>query len=170
MLGLIVAYSNNRVIGDKGRIPWHIEGEQRRFRELTTGNVVIMGRRTFEEIGRALPNRTTIVVSTSMKAEDYSDVYVTDSFDAALELAETLVCDDNSKPDIYIAGGVSLYREAIEVVDVMYITEVDIDIEGDTVFPEFDESKFKKIIEEYHNGDIPYTYVTYISTGCPRDF
>ena len=63
MVGLIVAYAKNRVIGNKGQIPWRIKGEQKRFKELTTGNVVIMGRRTYEEIGKPLPNRNTIVVS-----------------------------------------------------------------------------------------------------------
>ncbi len=65
MIALIVAYSKNQVIGNKGHIPWKIKGEQKRFKDLTTGNVVIMGRRSFEEIGKPLPNRTTIVVSST---------------------------------------------------------------------------------------------------------
>ena len=65
MIGLIVAYDKNRVIGNKGRIPWRIKGEQLRFKNLTTGNVVVMGRRSYEEIGRPLPNRLTIVVSST---------------------------------------------------------------------------------------------------------
>ena len=163
MIGLIVAYANNRVIGNKGRIPWNIEGEQKRFRELTTGNIVIMGRRTFEEIGRPLPNRTTIVVSTTISSGNNAGngYYVVDSLEAALELAKGLRREDNSIPDIYIAGGAGLYRDAINIVDVMYITEVDLDIEGDTYFSEFDENGFEKIIEGYHMGDITYTYVTY---------
>ena len=70
MIGLIVAYTRNRVIGNKGQIPWRIKGEQRRFRELTTGNVVIMGRKSYEEIGRPLPNRFNIIVSRTEKYED----------------------------------------------------------------------------------------------------
>ena len=104
MIALIAAYAKNRVIGNKGCIPWKIKGEQKRFRELTTGNVVIMGRRSFEEIGRPLPGRTTIVVSgtRSFNGENCT---------TAKSLAEAIELAGNR--DIYISGGARLYEEML---------------------------------------------------------
>lgn len=152
MIGLIVAYTNNRVIGNNGCIPWRIKGEQRRFRELTTGNVVIMGRRSYEEIGRPLPNRTTIVVSNT-KNFDAENCMTAKSLEEAIKLA--------GDRDMYISGGARLYEEALPLVEKMYITEIDCEIEGDTYFPEFDKALFDKEIDERVDGEIPYTYVTY---------
>lgn len=152
MIALIVAYTRNRVIGNNGCIPWRIKGEQRRFRELTTGNVVVMGRRSYEEIGRPLPNRTTIVVSNT-KNFDAENCFTAKSLKEALEIA--------GDRKVYISGGARLYEEALPLVEKMYITEIDAEIEGDTLFPEFDETEFEKTVDEHVDGDIPYTYVTY---------
>ena len=152
MIGLIVAYTKNRVIGNKGCIPWKIKGEQKRFRELTTGNVVVMGRRSYEEIGRPLPNRTTIVISNT-KNFDCENCMTAKSLAEALELA--------GDRKVYISGGARLYEEALPLVEKMYITEIDAEIEGDTSFPIFDEELFEKEINERVEGEIPYTYVTY---------
>ena len=152
MIALIVAYAKNRVIGNKGCIPWKIKGEQRRFKELTTGNVVIMGRRSFEEIGKALPNRTTIVVSTT-KEFTGENCYTAGSLEEAIQLA--------GNRDVFISGGARLYEEALPIVDKMYITEIDQVIDGDTFFPQIDDADFVKEINEKFEGEIPYTYVTY---------
>lgn len=104
MIALIVAYANNQVIGNKGCIPWKIKGEQKRFRELTMGNVVIMGRRSYEEIGKPLPGRTTIVISNTKKF-DYDNCLTAKTLEEAIELA--------GDKDIYIAGGVRLYEESL---------------------------------------------------------
>lgn len=152
MIALIVAYSRNHVIGNLGHIPWRIKGEQKRFKELTTGNIVIMGRHSYEEIGKPLPNRTTIVISKTQKYE-CENCFTCESLAEALELS--------GEKDVYISGGAGLYNEAIKIVDKMYITLVDIEIEGDTYFPKFDESLFSKEIDDVFDGDIPYTYVTY---------
>lgn len=152
MISLIVAYAQNRVIGNRGCIPWKIKGEQRRFRELTTGNVVIMGRRSYEEIGKPLPNRTTIVISNT-KTFDGENCQTAKSLAEAIKLA--------GDKDIYISGGAKLYEEALPLVEKMYITEIDCEIEGDTFFPEFDKKAFEKEINERVEGEIPYTYVTY---------
>ena len=154
MLGLIVAYTRTRTIGDKGRIPWRIKGEQKRFKELTTGNIIIMGRRSYEEIGHPLPNRINIIVS-STKSFDAEGCITVSSLEEALTEAKKY------EKDIYIAGGSMLYKEAMDLVDVMYITEIDSDIDGDTKFPEFDTNKFDRTVDEYVDGDIPFTYVTY---------
>ena len=165
MIALIVAYAKNRVIGRDGRIPWNIPGEQRRFRELTTWNVVVMGRRTFEEIGRPLPNRITIVVSGT-KIFDGENCYTARSLDDAVALAK----DKFPEKDIFISGGARLYEEALHRAESgdkdfspfrMYITEIETEPRGDTYFPPFDEDKYKKEIVERTEGDIPYTYVTY---------
>lgn len=152
MIALIVAYAKNQVIGNKGCIPWKIKGEQKRFRELTTGNVVIMGRRSYEEIGKPLPNRTTIVVSNT-KNFDAENCMTAKSLAEALKLA--------GDKDVYISGGGRIYAEALPLVEKMYITEIDCEIEGDTYFPTFDELLFEKEINQRHEGEIPYTYVTY---------
>lgn len=99
MIALIAAFAKNQVIGNNGCIPWKIKGEQKRFRELTTGNVVIMGRRSYEE--------------------------------------------------------------ALPLVEKMYITEIDLEVEGDTYFPEFDKEQFVRTVDEEFEGEIPYKYVTY---------
>ena len=128
MIGLIVARSKNNVIGKNGNIPWKIKGEQKQFRELTTGNVVIMGRKSYEEIGHPLPNRMNIVVSTTTEYQ-----------------------------------GDNLVKEALQIVDKMYITEVDLNIEdGDTFFPEFDINDFEVLIGETLGEEVKYTRTFYV--------
>lgn len=152
MIALIVAFAKDQVIGNKGCIPWKIKGEQKRFKELTTGNVVIMGRRSYEEIGKPLPNRSTIVIS-STKNYDGENCMTAKSVAEAIEMA--------GERDIYISGGARVYEEALPLVEKMYITEVDLEVEGDTYFPPFDKEQFIKENDERFEGEIPYTYVTY---------
>lgn len=153
MIALIVAYANNYVIGNQGCIPWKIKGEQKRFKELTTGNVVVMGRRSYEEIGRPLPNRMTIVISNTKNYDD-TNVKTVRTLEEAIEIA--------GDKDIYISGGARLYEEALPMIEKMYITEINLNIEGDTYFPLFDKNKFTKEINQMFDGDIPYSYVTYV--------
>lgn len=154
MIGLIVARSKNNVIGRNGEIPWKIKGEQKFFKELTIGNIVVMGRKSYEEIGHPLPNRQNIIVSKTMKYEGENLITVS-------SLAEALALSDNS--NIYIAGGYGIYKEAIPFVDVMYITGVDMNIEdGDVFFPEFDVNDFDLIIGETFDENTKYTRTTYI--------
>lgn len=152
MIGLIVAYAKNYVIGNNGCIPWKIKGEQQRFKELTTGNIVVMGRRSYEEIGHPLPNRITIVISRT-KNFDEENCITAKSLEEAIKLA--------GDKDIYISGGSSLYKEALSLVEKMYITEIDYEIEGDTYFPQFDQTLFIREDGQHFNVDIPYTHVTY---------
>lgn len=153
MIGLIVAHTKNRVIGKDGSMPWNIPGELSRFRELTTGNVVIMGRRTYEAIGRPLPNRYNIVISKTQRFEA-ENCTTAGSLEEALQIA--------GDRDIFIGGGGKLYEEALPLVEKMYITEIDAVIEGDTFFPEFDASAFERVVEKSVDGELPYQYVTYI--------
>jgi len=152
MIALIVAYSRNRVIGNGGLIPWKIKGEQKRFKELTTDNVVVMGRRSYEEIGKPLPNRMTYLVSATMTI-DLDNCKTVSSLQEAINLA--------GDKDVYVSGGAMLYEEALPLVDKMYVTVIEKNIQGDTYFPEFDENDFEKTFEERHEGAIPYTYYTF---------
>ncbi len=153
MIGLIVARSKNNVIGKNGEIPWKIKGEQKQFRELTTGNVVVMGRKSYEEIGHPLPNRKNIIVSKSKKFTGENLVTV-----GSLQEAITISNDEN----IYISGGYGLFKEALPLVDKMYITEVDITIDnGDVFFPQFDGDDFDITVGETGGDDIKYTRIIY---------
>lgn len=153
MIGLIVARSKNNVIGKNGEIPWKIKGEQKQFKELTTGNIVVMGRKSYEEIGRPLPNRKNIIVSNSKNFTGENLVTVG-------SLQEAIAISGGEK--VYIAGGYGLFKEALPLVDEMYITEVDISIDdGDVFFPKFDADEFDLIIGETEGEDIKYTRTIY---------
>lgn len=152
MVYLIAARAANGVIGRDGRIPWRIPGDLHRFRDLTLGHIVVMGRRTYEEIGRPLPGRRTILVSSSHRVE--TDICTTVStLTAALEAA--------AGQDVYICGGERLYREALPLADVLYLTELHIPVEGDTVFPAFDPADFTETARVPGEDEIPYDFVTY---------
>lgn len=152
MIAIIAAVSENNVIGNKGCIPWKIKGEQRKFRELTTGEIVVMGKRSFEEIGKPLPGRTTIVISNSVKYE-FDNCITLGSLAEAIEYA--------GDRDIYIAGGEQLYREALPLADKLYLTRIELKVEGDTFFPEYDTDRFRLTEEVRIDAEVPYTYLTY---------
>lgn len=153
MVGLIVARSKNNVIGKNGQIPWRIKGEQKLFKELTTGNVMVMGRKSYEEIGHPLPNRKNVIVSNTQ-------VFTGENLVTVKSLQEAI--DMYPGENIYIAGGYGLYKEAMPLVDVMYITEVDTVVEdGDVFFPEFDANEFDVEIGETAGEEITYTRTTY---------
>ena len=147
MISLIVAYAHNNVIGNNGRIPWDLPDDREHFKKLTLGSVVIMGRRTFEEIykkfGAGLPGRETIVISKTQnfQGKNYRTVI---SLQAALELAQSQF----PEKEIFICGGESDYREAItqNLVQTLYLTEIDADIPGDAFFFFFDKNDY--LIEE----------------------
>ncbi len=158
MIAIVVACAENRAIGRDGKIPWDLPDEKRRFRELTTGNAVVMGRRTYEEIGRPLPDRVNIVLSRDPSFE-VPGCLTARSLGEAVELA--------GGRDLFAAGGARVYQEALPLAEKLYITEIGCEIEGDTFFPDFDKSLYTKEIVERHPGDISYTYVTY--TRRPND-
>lgn len=154
MIGLIVARSKNNVIGKEGRIPWRIKGEQKQFKQLTIGNIVVMGRKSYEEIGKPLPNRMNIVVSNTKKFEGENLITV-GSLKEALNVA--------GDRDVFISGGYGLFKEAMPLVDVMYLTEVDLEVEGgDVFFPEFDPNEFDVIQGETGGSDVTFTRMTYV--------
>jgi dihydrofolate reductase len=127
-VSLIVAMAKNRVIGANGRLPWHLSSDLKRFKALTMGHHIIMGRKTFESIGRLLPGRTTIVI-TRNPGWKFEGAVVADSLQRALDLA-------SGDSEVFVIGGQEVFREALPLADRIYLTEIDRDFEGDTFFPE----------------------------------
>ena len=125
---IIAAMSRNRVIGAAGRIPWHLPEDLRRFRELTTGHPVIMGRKTFEAIGRPLPGRENIVLSRRRG-------YAPAGCRPAATLAEALRLAEPAD-EVFIGGGSDVYRQALPLARRIYLTIVDLEVPGDALFPE----------------------------------
>ena len=166
MIALIAAYAKNRTIGKDGKLPWELINELHHFREVTLGNIVIMGRKTFESVGKPLDGRTTIVLSKrkifSEKQLAGAKLYEARSVAESLSLAKTLSEKCNPVPDIFFAGGEAVYAEALPLCSALYITEIDAYVDGDAFFPEFDESLFeKKIIKKSSDDVLPCTYILY---------
>ena len=137
MIALICACNKDRCIGKNGHMAWSIPGEQKQFKELTTGHTVIMGRITYEDIGHPLPNRQNIVVS-STKNFTGANLITVSSLSEAIAAAES--------DEIYIGGGERLFLESLPYADLLYLTEVDREVsDGDAFFPFFDETKFTLI-------------------------
>lgn len=151
MLALIAAYAENRIIGKNGRIPWDIPEEKHRFRDLTMGHIMVMGRRTYEEIGFPLPGRETIVVSGTKKF-DAPHCKTVSSLGEALE--------QTAGRDVFICGGAQLYQEALPLADILYLTEIHEVFDGDTQFPSFDTGDFIQTEQTEILGEIPYTFRT----------
>jgi len=153
--------SDNRVIGNNGEIPWNIPGEQKRVRDITTPYPLIMGRKTHESIGRILPNRLNIVV-TSDKDYKVEGGEVAHSLNEAIEMATATLLrqDSGGRGEIFIFGGGKLYEQAMDIADRLYLTIVHKNVEGDAYFPEY--SEFTKEIErtEKEFEGLKYTYLT----------
>jgi len=146
LLSIIVAASANNVIGAGGGLPWHLPEDLRRFKEITMGKPMIMGRATYDSIGRALPGRTSIVISRQPGFEADGCIVV-DSIDAAIEAA-------GNAEEVMIVGGGEIYRQVLPMVDRIYMTRVQADVEGDTRFPELDMDEWSvRSVEEYPAGD-----------------
>lgn len=135
MIAIIAAMAPNRAIGKDNKLPWRISEDLKNFKRLTSGNTVVMGRKTFESIGKPLPNRNNVVISSSFPATPGIDVCQT--VDEALEKARSY------RKDVFIIGGSSIYQQTIPLADKMYLSYVKKEYDGDTFFPEFDESEWK---------------------------
>ena len=137
MLSIIVAMSENRVIGRDGALPWHLPADLKRFKQLTMGHAIVMGRKTYESIARPLPGRRSIVLSRNA---DYRPVGV----DVVANLQEALKQTDDQQ-EVFVIGGSSLYQMALPVADRIYLTEVATKLEGDVLFPEFDRNEWQLV-------------------------
>ena len=159
MLSAIVAVANNGVIGKEGGLPWYLPAELARFKQVTMGHPIIMGRKTHESIGRALPGRTNIVI-TRQQGYRAEGCRVVGSLAKALEEAkkaeEVSTAQTSEKfrrpKEIFIIGGESIYKEAMPLLDRIYLTKVDAEVEGDKFF-RYDESEWEQISSEKHPAD-----------------
>ena len=133
MISLIVAYNNNKVIGKDGKIPWHCSEDLRQFNQLTMGCPIIMGRKTFDSIGKVLPGRKNVVVTRNRDRIFPRDVEVVSSLKSAIIGATEAYLSD----EIFIIGGEEIYRQALPIADTMYLSHINDDSEGDAYFPDF---------------------------------
>lgn len=158
MIALVVAMAENRVIGKDNKLIWHLPADLKYFKQLTSGHPIIMGRKTFESIGKPLPNRTNIIVTRQTEFEA-DGCMVANSLPEALMLAQQL------DSEIFVIGGAEIYQQALFLADTIYVTEVHHIFEGDTFFPEIDSVLWQEVSREKHEPDeknaYPYSFVIY---------
>ncbi len=156
---IIVAVSDNGVIGKDNRLLWHLNGDMKRFKALTTGHTIVMGRNTFLSIGKALPNRRNIVLSSTMKTGEVENVEV---FATMEELLKSVEKDE----EIYVIGGGKVYREFLPLAEKICLTRVHTTVDGDTTFPELDAAMWRAIAKEEmkadEKNDFDYDFIDYI--------
>jgi len=159
-VSIIAALGTNNVIGRDNQLPWHMPADLKRFKALTSGHHLLMGRRTYESVGTPLPGRITVVISRS---PDYAPagVAVARSLDEAISKAEAA-----GDPEIFVGGGTQIFEQALHRADRMYLTRVHAEPEGDTFFPEFDDvNEWKLVDAEHYEADernpYPYSFLTY---------
>lgn len=160
----IVAMAENRVIGRAGGLPWHIPEDFRFFKAKTSGHALIMGRKTFESIGRPLPGRLSIVVTRrpdqplTQPAREDAPVVLVGSIEEAVTYAESQ--RDRWGDEVFVIGGGELYRETLPRTDRVFLTRVHQTVDGDTFYPELSDSDFVVTEERLGAGDVPVTFTT----------
>ncbi len=152
---IVAAVARNGVIGNGGDLPWRLPEDLARFKRMTMGATLVMGRKTFESIGRPLPGRKTIVLT---HRPDWVEegVDVADSLERALDMAR------ESGEDVFVAGGAEVYRAALRVADRLELTEVDAEPDGDTYFPQVDWTGWTETSREQRSG---FAFVSYVRAG-----
>lgn len=151
----IVAMGRNRAIGKDNQLLWNIPAEFQYFKRTTYGKPIIMGRRTYESLGRPLPGRINIVISRNPESIE-GDVFAVDTLDKALARA-TAIAKSDGVDEVFIIGGAQIYREGLPLTDRLYLTVIDQDYDGDTFFPEFDMAGWTEISSRPVENDPPYT-------------
>ncbi len=144
-INIVVAASTNNVIGVAGDLPWHLSDDLKRFKALTMGKPIVMGRKTFESIGRALPGRQNIVITTQAE-------FAADGCDIVSSPAAAIAAAAHAA-EVMIIGGGEIYRLFLPLADRIYLTRVKVDLEGDTIFPALDESDWLEMAREEHSAD-----------------
>jgi dihydrofolate reductase len=152
-ISLIVAMSSNRTIGLNNQMPWHLSADLKRFKQITMGHPIVMGRLTFEAIGKALPGRTNIIVSRNPSYQQEACVVV-DSIKAAINHGCRL--DD----EVFVVGGSTLYKATLPMANSLYITQINQDFDGDTFFPDFDRNLWAEVEREdvLDDPNVSFTY------------
>ena len=144
-ISLIAAMAENHVIGRNNQLPWRLPADLKRFKALTMGKPIVMGRKTWESLGRPLPGRTNIVITRDIGYQAEGCVVV-HSIDQALEVAA-------GSDEVMVIGGAKLYQQMLDRADRLYLTLVKSDVEGDTWFPEFDLTQWHEVQREAHSRD-----------------
>lgn len=157
-LAVIVAVADNGVIGRNNSLPWHLPEDLRYFKRVTLGKPVVMGRKTFESIGRPLPGRANIVITRSHEWS-VDGASVVNSLDEALRLAADIAALDGTD-ELMVIGGAEIYTNAIPLAQRLYLTQVHADVEGDARLPEIDWSRWREVSRERFaaSEDNPYDY------------
>ena len=154
MIKIIVATSKNKVIGNNNELIWKLSSDLKRFKELTTGHPVVMGRKTYESIGKPLPNRRNIIITRNLE-------YEVNGCEVVYSLEEALLLTNN---DCFIIGGGEIYKQSLEVADKIYLTLVHKDFEGDTTFPELGKEWVTidtKDFDADEKNDYDYSFIEY---------
>lgn len=153
-ISFIVAKSLNNVIGVNNTLPWHLKDDLQNFKKLTMGHHMLMGRKTYDSIGKALPGRMSLVVSSEPKANQDSVFWFSSIF-RAIKQAER-----NGETELFIIGGEKIFKYALSLVDRIYLTEVNAEIKGDVFFPQLSLKNWKKISEQQFpkNADNDYAF------------
>lgn len=149
MISIIVAVAENGTIGDKNALLWHISEDLRNFKRITSGHPVIMGRKTFESLGRPLPNRVNVVVSRTTTSIEGCTV---------VDSLEKAIAHFSAEEEIFIIGGAQIYAQAMPMADKFYLTVVEHPYEGDTSFPTWDQTEWRLISEERFPCGEKYPY------------
>jgi dihydrofolate reductase len=154
-ISLIAAIAKNRVIGVNNALPWHLPEDLKRFRALTTGHHIIMGRKTYDSLNRLLPGRTTVIVSRDPNLKVPGALVVNSLLQALVQ------CDADD--ETFIIGGAELYRDGLKFANKLYLTEIDAEYEGDVFFPELDRTSWQETTSssQVSVSGIRYRYVTY---------
>ena len=152
-LALIAAQSENRVIGRGSEIPWRVKGEQALFKRITMNGVLVMGRKTFESIGRPLPGRVTVIVTRN-------PAFSADGCEVATSLEDALAIARGHERPVFIAGGGELYEQSILQADALHLTTIHTVADGDVLFPEVPDT-YRLVSEELFESNINYTYRYY---------
>lgn len=156
ILTIVVAISENRAIGKDNKLLWHLPKDLKHFKDITTGHTVIMGRKTYDSVGRPLPNRRNIIITR--QDITINGCEVVNSLEAAIAL-----CEDEE--EVFIVGGAEIYRQAIKLTDRIYLTVVHQRFEADSFFPQIDTKDWKEVYREDHHPDeknlLPYSFITY---------
>lgn len=155
-INIIAAMARNRVIGINNTLPWRLAADLQHFKTLTMGHHIVMGRKTYESIGKPLPGRTTVIVTRDAKYHVEGCVTAT-SIDAAIA-----ACGDD--PDIFFVGGADLYAQVLPRADRLYLTEIQAEFEGDAHFPEFERSAWPEVARQVNQSPdgLGYHFVTYV--------
>ncbi len=159
ILSHIVAAAKNGVIGVNNTLPWDIPEDMKFFRDTTKGKIIIMGRKTFESVGHPLPNRLSIVI-TRQKGYQHKGVIVVPTLKEAIEYAKTQT--GKYGDEVFIIGGGEIFKESMDIVDIIYLTRIHKDYPGDIVYPEVPMDKFKLATQLDRTEPVPFSFLKYL--------